>query len=110
MRQDNLPRKETGVQTDEDRRKPGWQGPGIRTRAGTEGKAAKEGRRCIRARRQAAMSKAEAALEQGRHQHDTVTAKIEADRAALDRQANAEEARWNKKLKRLEEDLRKASR
>jgi hypothetical protein len=56
------------------------------------------------------MSKAEAALEQGRHQHDTVTAKIEADRAALDRQANAEEARWNKKLKRLEEDLRKASR
>jgi colicin import membrane protein len=56
------------------------------------------------------MSKAEAALEQGRHEHETVTAKIEADRAALDKRADAEEARWNNKLKRLEEDLRKASR
>jgi colicin import membrane protein len=63
----------------------------------------------VRARRHAAMSKAEAALEQGRHKHETVTAKIEADRAALDKRAEAEEARWNKKLKRLEEDLRKAS-
>jgi colicin import membrane protein len=56
------------------------------------------------------MSKSEAALEQGRHEHERVTAKIEADRAALDGRVDAEEARWNKKLKRLEEDLRKASR
>jgi hypothetical protein len=34
------------------------------------------------------MSKAEAALEQGRHEHETVTAKIEADRAALAKRGN----------------------
>jgi hypothetical protein len=32
------------------------------------------------------MSKSEAALEQGRHEHERVTAKIEADRAALARE------------------------
>jgi colicin import membrane protein len=64
----------------------------------------------VRARRQAAMSKAEAALEQDRHKHETVMAEIKADRAALDKRADAEEARWNNKLKGLEEDLRKASR
>jgi colicin import membrane protein len=63
-----------------------------------------------RARRQAAMSKAEAALEAAEQEHEAIVTEIEKDRAALDKRAGAEEARWVKKLERLEADLRKASR
>ena len=37
--------------------------------------------------------------------NETITAEIEKDRAALDKRADAEEARWNNKLERLEADL-----
>jgi hypothetical protein len=43
-----------------------------------------------------ATAKAEAALAQGRVEHDAVTAAIEMDRNALKRRSEAEEARRNK--------------
>ena len=42
------------------------------------------------------MAKAEAALDQGRVEHEAITAAIEMDRNALKKRAEAEEARWNK--------------
>ena len=38
----------------------------------------------VRARREPALAEAEAALEQGRYEHETIAAEIESDRAALD--------------------------
>jgi hypothetical protein len=42
------------------------------------------------------MAKAEAALAQGRVEHEAITAAIEMDKNALKKRAEAEEARWNK--------------
>jgi hypothetical protein len=64
----------------------------------------------IRERREAARAEAEAVLEEARQEHDKIAAEIEKDRAALDKRAEAEEARWNKKLERLKADVQKASR
>jgi colicin import membrane protein len=64
----------------------------------------------VRARREAAMSKAEAALERAKDEHEEITARIEKDRAAIEKREAAEEARWDKVRKRLEAALRKATR
>jgi hypothetical protein len=61
-----------------------------------------------RKRRQQATAKAEAALKDGKRQHDERTATIEAERAALERKAQAEDARWSKERERLETALRRA--
>jgi colicin import membrane protein len=64
----------------------------------------------VRARRKAAIEKAEAALENARRQHDEKAASIESDREILERRAQDEEKRWQKLKSRLEGGLQKASR
>jgi hypothetical protein len=61
-----------------------------------------------RARRERAIAAAEAALEQARQDHQARLEEIEKDRAALDRRAQVEDARWSKKKEELEAGLRKA--
>lgn len=61
-----------------------------------------------RARRERAVAAAEASLEQARQDHQSRLAEIEKDRAALDKRALAEDARWSKKKEELEAGLRKA--
>jgi hypothetical protein len=62
----------------------------------------------IRARRHAAVPKAEAALESARREHEATKTKIEKDRAAIEQRLKAEEARWDKLRQRREAALRKA--
>jgi colicin import membrane protein len=64
----------------------------------------------VRARRKAAMEKAEAALEEARRDHDERAASIEKERQALERRAEAEQQRWQKFKSRLEASLGKAGR
>jgi colicin import membrane protein len=64
----------------------------------------------VRARRKAAIEKAEAALEDARRQHDEKAGSIESDREVLERRAQDEEIRWQKLKSRLEAGLQKASR
>lgn len=61
-----------------------------------------------RERREQAIAAAEAALEQAGRDHRARLDEIEKDRAALDRRAQAEDARWRKKKEELEAGLRKA--
>jgi type IV secretory pathway VirB10-like protein len=61
-----------------------------------------------RERRERAVIAAEAALEEGRQEHEAKRGEIEKERAALDKRAQAEDARWRKKKDDLEADLRKA--
>jgi len=61
-----------------------------------------------RERRERAVTAAEAALEEGRQEHEAKCGEIEKERAALDKRAQAEDARWRKKKDDLEADLRKA--
>jgi colicin import membrane protein len=63
----------------------------------------------VRARRKAAIEKAEAALEDARRQHHEKAASIESDREMLERRARNEEKRWHKLKSRLEAALQKAS-
>jgi colicin import membrane protein len=63
----------------------------------------------VRARRKAAIEKAEVALEDARRQHHEKAALIESDRGMLERRAQDEEKRWQKLKTRLEAALRKAS-
>ena len=51
---------------------------------------------------------AEAALEQAKRDHQARVEDIDKDRTALDRRAQAEDARWRKKKEELEASLRKA--
>ncbi len=61
-----------------------------------------------RERRDRAIAAAEAALEEARRAHRTRVEEIEKARLALDRKAEAEEARWRKKKDQLENALRRA--
>jgi colicin import membrane protein len=60
-----------------------------------------------RQRRQEAISKAQAALERSRSEHDKAMAAIESQRKALERRSEAEAARWEKERRKLEDALRK---
>jgi colicin import membrane protein len=62
----------------------------------------------IRARREAAISKAEAAFAAGREEHEVIVSEIETERAALDKRAESEEDRWETKKARLQAELDKA--
>jgi hypothetical protein len=64
----------------------------------------------VRARRKAAMKKAQGALEDARRDHNERAASIEKDRQAIERRAEAEQQRWQKFKSRLEASLRKAGR
>jgi colicin import membrane protein len=59
-------------------------------------------RRKERERRDAEVSKAKAALEDAEKRHDEAMDKIAAERAALDRRAEIEEARWQKEKEKLQ--------
>ncbi|RXH25410.1 TolA protein [Bradyrhizobium nanningense] len=61
-----------------------------------------------RARRDKAVAAAEAALDKARREHEARTEEIEAARAALDDRTVAEETRWDKQRKTLEQALRRA--
>ena len=56
-----------------------------------------------------AIAKARAALEKGEREHDERVAKIEAERDALERKLQAENARWAKQKYKLERTLGRAS-
>jgi colicin import membrane protein len=62
-----------------------------------------------RERRDHAIAKAQAALEKAGREHDEWVAKIEAERDALERKSEAENARWAKHKDKLETALRRAS-
>jgi hypothetical protein len=59
-------------------------------------------------RREQAIARAETALEEAKRDHETKVEDIERDRAALDRRAQAEDARWAKQKEALETALRRA--
>ncbi|TQF28605.1 cell envelope biogenesis protein TolA [Bradyrhizobium sp. UNPA324] len=61
-----------------------------------------------RARRDKAVAAAEAALDKARREHEARTEEIEAARAALDERTEAEQTRWDKQRKTLQEALRRA--
>jgi colicin import membrane protein len=61
-----------------------------------------------RKRREQAVAKAETALEEAKREHEAKVEQIERDRAALDRRAQAEDARWEKQKDKLETALRRA--
>ncbi|UFW53571.1 MULTISPECIES: hypothetical protein [Bradyrhizobium] len=61
-----------------------------------------------RARRDKAVATAEAALDEARREHEARAAAIEAERAALDERAEAEQTRWHKQRRKLEDALRRA--
>jgi colicin import membrane protein len=61
-----------------------------------------------RARRERAITKAEAALGRAKEDHDRRTKELESKRAALDRQSEAEEARWKKQKEQLQANVLRA--
>lgn len=61
-----------------------------------------------RARRDEAVATAQATLDAAKREHDAKAEAIEAERAALDERAEAEQGRWDKQRKKLEEALRRA--
>jgi colicin import membrane protein len=61
-----------------------------------------------RNRRSQAVAKAEATLEKAKRTHDTKIEEIAAARSALDRQAKAEENRWDKQRAKLQAALDRA--
>jgi colicin import membrane protein len=61
-----------------------------------------------RAHRERTIVAAEATLERARREHEARLEDIEKDRAALDKKAQAENARWRRKKEELEAALRRA--
>jgi len=62
-----------------------------------------------RERRDHSIAKAQALLEEAKREHDERVTKIEAERGAVERKSEAENARWVKLKDRLERALRRAS-
>jgi len=61
-----------------------------------------------RERRQHAIAKAQADLDDAKGEHEKQMSDIEKERAALDKRAEAAEARWQKQRERLQAALRRA--
>ena len=61
-----------------------------------------------RERRDKAVAKAQSAIEKARQDHNKRASKIEAQRAAIDKQSQAEDDRWQKQKEELEIALREA--
>jgi colicin import membrane protein len=59
-------------------------------------------------RRDRAIAAVQAALEEAEQEHRTTVEQIDRDRAALDRRAQAEDARWKKTKERLDDALRRS--
>jgi colicin import membrane protein len=62
-----------------------------------------------RERRDHAIANAQAALESAGREHEERVVKIEAERDAIERKSQAENARWAKQKDKLERALRRAS-
>jgi hypothetical protein len=60
-----------------------------------------------RERREKAVAKVQAALDEAREMHEAKTSAIEAERAAVDKRAEDEEARWEKQKEKLQTALRR---
>lgn len=61
-----------------------------------------------RERREKAVAKAQAVIEEAKREHKKRASTIEAQRAAIDKQLQAEDARWEKQKQKLEVALRRA--
>jgi|tagenome__1003787_1003787.scaffolds.fasta_scaffold20985076_6 colicin import membrane protein len=61
-----------------------------------------------RERRDKAAAKAQAALDDAREEHEANATALEAERSAVEQRAQAEEARWEKQKKKLQDALRRA--
>jgi len=61
-----------------------------------------------RQRRQQAIAKAQGAIEKAKREHDSRAAAIGAERDALEKRSQAEDARWEKQREKLEITLRRA--
>lgn len=61
-----------------------------------------------RERRERAIAKAQAALDEAERDHEARASAIESKRAALDQEARAEDARWEKQRQQLNGALRRA--
>jgi colicin import membrane protein len=61
-----------------------------------------------RERRQKAIAKAQAAIEEAKRGHDKRATTISAERAAIEKRSEAEDARWEKQKEKLEIALRRA--
>jgi colicin import membrane protein len=61
-----------------------------------------------RERREKAVAKAQAAFDEAERDHDARAAAIETERAAVERRAQDEEARWSKQKEKLGASLRRA--
>ena len=67
-----------------------------------------EARQKERTAREQATAKARAALDEAEERHDETVREIEEKRAALDKRADAEQARWGKQKAILDADVRRA--
>ena len=81
---------------------------GERERRESERRKADAARAKAQERRQKDIAKAELALKEAEREHDKRASSIEAERAALERRKQAEEARWEKQKEKLEIALRRA--
>lgn len=61
-----------------------------------------------RQHREQGIAKAQAALDKAQREHDAKAGNIEAERAAVEKRSQAEDARWEKQKKDLESALRQA--
>ncbi len=61
-----------------------------------------------RHRREQAVAKAQAALETAKREHDNIASAIEAERAAVEKRSQAEDARWEKLRHKLDLAIRRA--
>ncbi|WP_316193053.1 hypothetical protein [Bradyrhizobium sp. SZCCHNRI1029] len=61
-----------------------------------------------RERRERAIAKAKAELDDATDEHEAKTSAFEVEREALERRARAEEVRWEKQKEKLEAALRRA--
>ena len=61
-----------------------------------------------RERREKAVAKAQAAFDEAREKHEAKANAIEAERAAVEKKADDEEARWNEQKEKLQAAVRRA--
>jgi hypothetical protein len=79
-----------------------------RQRRDSERRQEQAAREKERKRREQAIAKAETALEEAQCDHETKVEEINRERAALDRRAQAEDARWERQKEELESALHRA--
>jgi colicin import membrane protein len=70
--------------------------------------AARKKPQSARERREKAVAKAQAAIEEAGRDHDKRASTIEAERAAVEKRSQAEDAGWEKQKEKLDIALRRA--